>query len=151
MSKHTHSARCRHAGGRAMGDAEAPSVATLAAQVNRFGVAAPAAYRFVTTPYTASDTLTPALALTALTIYLRRATEAYASFHDEGSEQAIAAANAGFANPTGFVTNNLGAVTQAVALFADSLGLPGATSLPFSSTTFAVAAVVAILALVVLR
>lgn len=97
-------------------------IATLAAQVNRFGAAAPAAYRFVTTPV--APPMNPALALAALTIYQRRATDAYSQFHDVGSEMAINAANAGFSDPVSFVTGRLPEVITTVGAFADALGLP---------------------------
>jgi len=126
-----------------MGDVAADvTPADLVAQVNRFGPGAPSAYQFVSTPFTApvavlGITLLPigmGLAITALTIYQRRASDAYNQFHDAGSEQAIADANAGFADPVGFVTSHLGQVTQTLQAFADSLGIPaaptGATASP---------------------
>ncbi len=108
-----------------MGDLSSDPVAALAVQVNRFGPGAPAAQRFVTTPFpVAGGNLDPQLALVALTIYQQRAASAYAQFQDQGSQQAIVAANAGFADPTAFVQGNLADVTAAVAGYADSLGLP---------------------------
>jgi len=116
--------------GNAIWDAIAPfmgdPVGKLAAQVNRFGAAAPAGYQYAATPFVATGNLDPNLALVALTIYQARATSAYAQFHDQGSAQAIAAANAGFADPTGFVQSHISDVTQQIAGFADSLGLPPA-------------------------
>jgi hypothetical protein len=120
-----------------MGDV-APDVtaADLVAQVNRFGLGAPSAYQFVTTPFTAPAAffgvpLMPigvGLATVALTIYQRRATDAYNQFHDTGSQQAITAANAGFADPVAFVTGHLSEVTKTLQAFADSLGIPPASS-----------------------
>jgi hypothetical protein len=118
-----------------VGDVTADATpADLVAQVNRFGPGAPSAYQFVTTPFTApvallGITLLPigvGLATTALTIYQRRASDAYNQFHDAGSQQAIADANAGFADPVSFVTTHLGQVTQTLQAFADSLGIPPA-------------------------
>lgn len=111
-----------------MGDA-APGpvdpVVRLAQQVNRFGPKAPVAYRFSDREFPlASGKIAPDLALAALLIFQRRYTDAYNAAHDQGSANAIQAANEGFADPVGFVTSNLAAVTQAVALFGDSLGLP---------------------------
>lgn len=110
--------------------------ADLVDQVNRFGSGAPSAYQFVTTPFTAPPavfgiSLMPmsiGLATVALTIYQRRATDAYNQFHDAGSQQAITAANAGMADPVGFVTSHLADVTQTLQAFADSLGIPPAGS-----------------------
>lgn len=128
----------------AMGDAAPAPVtfATLAAQVNRFGPAgAPAGYQFVMRPFQLDAVkLDPGLALVAVTIYLRRATDAYNQFHDAGSEQAIAAANAGFADPVAFVTPRLADVTQVVSEFADSLGLPAAEGASGSISPIAIAA-----------
>jgi hypothetical protein len=120
-----------------MGDvAGSATGADLAAQVNRFGPSAPSGYQFVTEPIPApltalGVTLLPisvGLATIALTIYQRRATDSYNQFHDTGSSQAIAAANAGFADPVGFVTSNLNTVTQTLQAFADSLGIPAAAA-----------------------
>jgi len=120
-----------------MGDVAADvTSADLVAQVNRFGPGAPSAYQFVTTPFTApvavyGISLMPigvGLATVALTIYQRRATDAYNQFHDAGSQQAVAAANAGYADPVAFVTSHLAEVTQTLQAFADSLGIPPATS-----------------------
>jgi len=121
----------------AMGDVTADvTPGDLVAQVNRFGTGAPSAYQFVTTPFTApvavfGISLLPigiGLATTALTIYQRRASDAYNQFHDAGSQQAITAANAGFADPVAFVTSHLADVTQTLQAFADSLGIPPASS-----------------------
>lgn len=113
-----------------MGDGEAVSdaVATLGRQVNRFGAKAPAGYQFATTPFPLdTGILAPDLALTAVLIYQRRATDAFAKFHDMGSEAAIAKANGGIADPVAFVTANLPEVTSVIASFGDSIGLPAAT------------------------
>jgi len=117
--------RARGRGG-AMGDVGYATVADLAAQVNRFGPGAPAAYQFATTPFPPSSVLDPALALTAITIYLRRATDAYNQFHDAASAAAIDKANKGFADPTTFVQANLYDVTSTIGMFADAAGLPAA-------------------------
>lgn len=119
-----------------MGDVAAPAgdPAVLAAQVNRFGTSAPSGYQFVTEPFTAPPAffgvplipISIGLATMALTIYQRRATDAYNQFHDAGSQQAITAANAGFADPVGFITGHLAEVTQTLQAFADSLGIPPA-------------------------
>lgn len=136
-----------------LGDvADLDPVSQLAAQVNRFGPSAPAGQRFVTTPFPlATGNLDPNLALIALTIYQQRATAAYSQFHDQGSQQAIAAANAGFADPSTFVQSNLADVTSAVAGYADSLGLAKAEGggQPLDNTTLLLAAgaLVAVLAL----
>jgi hypothetical protein len=108
----------------------------LAAQVNRFGAGAPSGYQFVTEPFAAPPSvfgvslmpMSIGLATSALTIYQRRATDAYNQFHDTGSELAITTANAGFADPIAFVTGHLSEVTQTVQQFADSLGIPPASS-----------------------
>jgi hypothetical protein len=106
-----------------MGDiATQDPVAVLAAQVNRFGASAPPGYQIVTTPFTAP--MSVGLAIAALTIYQRRATDGYNQFHDAGSQAAIDAANAGFADPVSFVTAHLSEVISTVTAFADSLGLP---------------------------
>jgi hypothetical protein len=108
-----------------MGDAApADPVATLAAQVNRFGASAPVGYQFVTTPF--APPMSMGLATAALTIYQRRATDAYSQFHDAGSQAAIDAANAGFSDPVSFVMGHLSEVISTVATFADALGIPGA-------------------------
>jgi hypothetical protein len=115
--------------GGALGDAQTapPSpVAVLAEQVNRFGPSAPAAFQFIQAPFLATGKLAPDLALTALLIYHRRASDAYAQFHDAGSAALIDAANAGFSNPVSFVTGRMDEVTKTVAQFADSVGLPPA-------------------------
>lgn len=102
-------------------------IATLAAQVNRFGAGAPAGYQVVTTPFELDAVnLSPALALTATTIYQRRATDAYNQFHDAGSAQAIADANAGLSAPVGFVSTRMAEMISTISQFADSLGLPPA-------------------------
>jgi len=114
-----------------MGDDTVPStpLAALASQVNRFGASAPAPYRFAGKTFSTSATmLEPDLALVAVTIYQRRAADSYAQFHDAGSEAEIAKANLAFANPVSFVSTNMGQVTQAIGSFADSLGLPSASS-----------------------
>lgn len=120
-------------GGGAMGDvAAAGDPGALVAQVNRFNTQAPSGYQFVTEPFTApvsvlGITLLPVslpLATMALTIYQRRATDAYNQFHDAGSLQAIATANAGYADPVKFVTDHMAEVTQTLQAFADSLGIP---------------------------
>ena len=103
-------------------------VGQLAAQVNRFGSGAPAAYQFVTTPFPVdTGVLGPDLALAAVLIYQRRATDGFTKFHDMGSEAAITKANQGLVDPVSFVTANLPEVTSVIAAFADSLGLPAAT------------------------
>lgn len=109
-----------------LGDAAPPAtpVAVLAAQVNRFGPEAPAAYRFVTAPL--PPTLDMSLALAALTIYLRRSTDAYTQIPDQGTLEAINAANAGFASPVAFVGTHAGEMTTVIRDFADSVGLPAA-------------------------
>lgn len=122
--------RTRGAGG-ALGDsivAIPDPVAALAAQVNRFGADAPAAYQFAQAPFLDSGNLSPGLALTALTIYQRRAADAYAKFHDAGSQALLDQANQGFASPTTFVMLHLADVTQAIRGFADSVGLAPAPS-----------------------
>src|SRR5262245_41666920 len=116
--------RARGRGG-ALGDVVGPGM-DLADQVNRFGPAAPEAYQFVSTPFPRSPTVSLGLATAALTIYQRRAADAYAHFHDQGSLQAIEKANTGFADPVAFVTNNVAEVTTVLHAFADSLGLPAA-------------------------
>jgi len=108
-----------------LGDVVGPGL-DLADQVNRFGAAAPSAYQFVSTPFPRSPTVSLGLATAALTIYQRSATDAYAHFHDQGSLQAIDKANAGFADPVAFVTNNMAEVLTVLHAFADSLGLPPA-------------------------
>lgn len=145
--------RARGAGGAlpwGLGDIQAaPGPAALAQQVNRFGESAPASYQFVTTPFPVdTGKVDPALAVVALTIYQRRAADAYQQFHDAGSAAAIDAANAGFSNPVGFVTSHLSEVVTAVKGYADSVGLPaagaeGGSGSSLDTTTLALAAVAA--------
>lgn len=100
--------------------------ATLAAQVNRFGPSAPVGLQFAPTPFSVTNpVLDPALALAAVLICQRRATDAYNQFHDAGSAAAIAAANVGLLDPSGYVTTNLASTTSTVASYADSMGLAG--------------------------
>lgn len=116
--------RARGTGG-AMGDVPGTSaVAELVRQVNRFGPGAPAGYQIVATPVLASGNIDLALAVPALTIYQRRATDSYNQFHDAGSAAAIASANQGFADPVAFVTGNLSDVLTSVTQLANALGLP---------------------------
>lgn len=127
----TRSRRAKPGAGRAMGADPQPPVADpaqiLALEVNRFGAGAPIAYRFAPTPFPlATGKISPALAMAALLIYQRRATEAYEQFQDVGSAQAIAQANAGFADPVGFVTSRLFEVVTTIRSFGDLLGLPAA-------------------------
>ena len=112
--------------GGALGDAGYATVADLAAQVNRFGPSAPAAYQFSTTLFPLSNVLDLALALTATLIYQRRATDAYNQFHDAASAAAIDKANKGLADPIAFVQANLYDVASTIGMFADSVGLPAA-------------------------
>jgi hypothetical protein len=115
-----------------MGDTPAQQVSAvgdLASQVNRFGAKAPAGYQFVTTPFpTSLSALSLDLAIAAVTIAQRAATDSYEKFHDQGSAQAIDAANAGFSNPIPFVNANMASVTQTIANLGDSLGLPPASA-----------------------
>lgn len=105
------------------------AVTLLVSQVNRFsGPQVPASYQYVSIPFPAMTTLDMSLAVTAITIYLRRATDAYNQFHDAGSAAAIAAANLGFADPVAFVSGRMSDVTSTIAGFADSLGLPSVGS-----------------------
>jgi len=121
-----------------MGDVAPPvasPVAQLAAQVNRFGPGAPAQYQYAPAPFPLSSTLEPGLAMAALLIYLRRSTDAYAQFHDSGTATEIDAANAGFADPVGFISTRVGPVTAVIGAFADSLGLPGPSGASSADTT----------------
>lgn len=146
--------------GAAMGDtgpADGGSVSALVDQVNRFGPGAPFGYQFVTEPFTAPPEpfgirllpISVGLATIALTIYQRRATDAYNQFHDNGSQQAIAAANAGFADPVTFVSGHLAQITSTLQAFADSLGIPATSGAPseaqdgISTGTLAIAALAA--------
>ena len=110
-----------------MGDVVAAPVGpwgALAAQVNRFGPGAPSAYRFALQPYSlATGNPDLGLAVTAATVFQRRAADAYNQFSDAGSAAAIARANQGLSDPLGFVTANLSEVTSVIGVFADSLGL----------------------------
>jgi hypothetical protein len=120
-----------------MGDVSTPManpVTALIAQVNRFGPSAPETRRFIQTSFPLAETLDPGVALVAVTIYQRQATDSYSQFHDRGSAAAIASANAGFANPLTFVTDNIAAITMAIALYADSLGLSPASGGPSNLT-----------------
>jgi len=101
-------------------------VATLAAQVSRFGAEAPAAYQFSQAPFLDSGNLSPGLALVALTIYQRRAADAYAKFGDATSQALLESANQGFSSPVTFVMMHLADVTQSIRGFGDSVGLPAA-------------------------
>jgi hypothetical protein len=110
----------------AMADVEASGpVADLIRQLNRFGPAAPAGLVFLSQPLATGNVITPEVAIAAVTIFQRRATDAWNQFHDQGSAAAIDAANAAFADPVSFVTARLSEVTTAVAGFADASGLPG--------------------------
>lgn len=120
-------------------------VTALVGQVNRFGPSAPAAYQFATAPVVDTGKIDPTLALVALTIYQRRATDAYTQIQDAGSLAAITAANQGFSDPVGFVTAHLSDVLTAISGFGDAVGLPPAavaasTPPPLDSTTILVAA-----------
>ncbi len=100
-------------------------VALLATQVNRFGANAPAPYQYAATAFPlSSGSLDPALAMAALLIYQRRATDAYAQFHDAGTATEIDLASKGFADPVAFVAPQMAHVTEVIGAFADSLGLP---------------------------
>lgn len=112
------------AGYEALGADPSDPIAILAAQVSRFGPTAPAGYRVVAAPLLATGNITPELALAAVTIFQRAATDSYNQFHDQGSADQIARANKGFANPVVFVGQNLAEVTQAVGSLANALGLP---------------------------
>jgi hypothetical protein len=124
------SPRALSGGCGAMGDS-APAmtpVDALVNQINRFGPAAPPAWRIVDRTFSvpvASGKIDMATALWAVIIYQRRAAEAYKQIKDAGSEAAVNRANAGFADPVAFVTSNLAEVTTTIGSFADSLGLPG--------------------------
>lgn len=114
-----------------MGDVAPPPpdpVSQLAAQVNRFaGPSVPQAYRFMDQPIqVATGNLSADLALHAVLIYQRRATDAYTQFHDTGSEQAINLANQGLADPVAFTSTRIANLTTVIGTFADSLGLPPA-------------------------
>jgi len=115
---------------RPMGDdsvqATGPA-AVLARQVNRF-MAAKVPYQFITAPLPIGNQVTPELALAAVLIYQRKATDSFTQFHDEGSRLAIEAANMAFANPVSFVSSRMAEMTNAVSGMADSLGLPAAAS-----------------------
>jgi hypothetical protein len=131
--RQARSGRTRGWGG-AMGD-DADPVTTLITQVNRFGPAAPAAYRIAPQVFElATGSLAPDAALAAILIFQRRASAAYDQFHDAGSESAIARANAGFADPVTFVMGNIAEVTSAVAGYGDSVGLPPAAGAPAVSS-----------------
>lgn len=112
-----------------MGDVIGDPVADLIAQVNRFGTAAPVGAQFVQQPFPLATVISPGLAVVAITIYQRRAADAFSQFHDAGSAAAIAAANLGFADPVQFVSSNLADVTRTIAGYGDSLGLPGSDGL----------------------
>ncbi len=123
-----------------MGDVALPAPTSpwgvLAAQVNRFGVDAPAGYQFVTQAYPlATGNPDLGLATTAATIYQRRAADAYSQFHDAGSLVAITRANQALADPLGFVTANLSEVTTTIRAFADALGIAPAPSDAAGSAT----------------
>lgn len=121
---------CFDSMGGALGDdASASPYATLAAQVNRFGSSAPTGLQFVTTPFSlTAPALDPALALAAVLICQRRATDAFTQFHDAGSAAAIAAANLGLLDPVTYVNARLPDTVSTVASYADSMGLPAAGS-----------------------
>lgn len=111
--------------GGALGDVEVITGADLAKQVNRFGPSAPAAYQFAPTAFVGADPVSQALALTAVLIMQRRATDAFSQFHDAGSEAAISEANMALNDPIVYVTTHIGQVTKTIEAYADSLGLPG--------------------------
>lgn len=66
------------------------------------------------------------LAITALLIHQTRLLTAQMQIVDAGTAAQIAAAAAATADPVGYVTANLGAVTQSIAGYADSKNLPAA-------------------------
>lgn len=120
--------RAARARGGAFGDvtAQQDPVATLIGQVNRFaGAATPVTYRVAETPYGVASGNLITVAPVAVVLYQRAATDSYNQYGDRGSAQQIEKANAGFADPTGFVSTNMAEVTGVIASFADSLGLPG--------------------------
>ena len=133
--------------------------AQLAAQVNRFGPSAPTGLQFVSTPFPATAaTLDPALAMAAVLICQRRATDAFTQFHDAGSAAAIAAANLGLLDPVTYVNARLADTTSTVASYADSMGLPAASStisIPgigdVSTTTLLMVGAAAVLGYMVLK
>lgn len=120
--------RAARARGAAFGDT-APSdpVAALIGQVNRFtGPGVTAAYRVAETPFTVATGNLALIAPVAVVLYQRAATDSYNQSGDRGSAQQIDKANAGFADPTGFVSTNMAEVTNMIASLADSLGLADA-------------------------
>lgn len=98
----------------------------LALQVNRFTGDAPAAYLFHAAPFATGNPLDLDLASTAMLIYQRRAMDSYAKFADAASAKLIANANAGMADPVGWVGANLADVITVVKGYGDSVGLPAA-------------------------
>jgi hypothetical protein len=112
---------------------DADPVSALTAQVNRFGPSAPSNLRFAQQQYPITPVLDPAVAMAAVLIYQRRATDAYNQMGDRGSADAIAKANQGLADPVGWVTANLADVTQVIAAYGDINKLPPAT-LPDAGT-----------------
>lgn len=138
MSKRPSAPRgCYGSMGGAMGDtapARAYTVGDLVRQVNRFGDSAPVGYRYaaasegvVGAPFDpAAVQVTMPLAIAAVLIYQRRASDAYSRFGDQGSLAALNAANGAFADPVGFVTSRLAEVVSTISSFGDSLGIPAA-------------------------
>ena len=98
----------------------------LALQVNRFTAGAPAAYLFHAAPFATGNPLDLDLASTAMLIYQRRAVDAYAKFADAASAKLIANANAGMADPVGWVGAHLAEVMSVIKGYGDSVGLPPA-------------------------
>lgn len=99
-------------------------VAKLIGQVNRFGPDAPVGLRFVATPYPlATGNIPPAVAVSAVQILYARARDAVLKFGDKGSIDLMKAAEAGLKDPVGYVTKNLEAVTNQLAIFGDAAGL----------------------------
>ena len=132
--------RAARARGGALGDtapaAPQDPIITLIGQVNRFtGSAPPLSYKVADAPFGLATGNLPIVAPVAVVLYQRAATDSYNQYGDRGSEQQIDKANAGFADPVGFVSTSMAEVTGLIAALADSLGLPAAGGADVSRTT----------------
>ena len=123
---------------RGLGDTTpAPDpVSGLISQINRFtGPDAPDGYRVADAPWGVASGNLALVAPVAVVLYQRAATDSYNQFHDAGSATQITKANAGFTDPSGWVTKNMAEVTTLITSLADSLSLPmGAATSGTTST-----------------
>ncbi len=95
----------------------------LQRQLNRFGPDAPADVRFLKEPLPVTGVVDMGTGIHAILVVQKRAADAFATYHDNTSRDVLAAANAGFADPVGFVNANLPDVLTVVTNYADAKGI----------------------------